>query len=51
MGMEQDLAMIMETIGWWLKSTEQGMWCTNLQMAKDSLCASWLLFSADEYDR
>jgi len=51
MGTEQDLATIMETIGWWLKLMEQGMWCTNLQMAKDSLCARWLLFSADEYDR
>jgi len=51
MGMEQDLVTIMETIGWRLKSMEQGMWRTDLQMAEDSLCAGWLLFSANEYDR
>jgi len=50
-GTEQDLAMIMETIGWWLKSTEQGMWRTNLQTAEESMCAGWLLFLADKYDR
>ena len=50
MGTEQDLATIMETIRWWLKSTEQGMWRTDLQMAEDSLCARWLLFSAEEYN-
>jgi len=27
---EQDLSMIMKTIGWWLKSMEQGMWRTDL---------------------
>jgi len=51
MGMEEDLVTIMETIGWWLKSTEQGMWWTDLQMVEDSLCTGWLLFSAEEYDR
>jgi len=50
LGTKQDLETIMETIGWWLKSTEQGMWRTNLQTVEESMCASWLLFSADEYD-
>jgi len=48
LGTEQDLATIMATIGWWLKSTEQGMWSI-LQMAEESLCMCWLLFSAEEY--
>jgi len=48
---KQDLETIMETIGWWLKSTEQGMWRTNLQTAEESMYASWLLFSADKYNR
>jgi len=30
---------------------EQGMWCTNLQSAEETLCAGWLLFSAKEYDQ
>jgi len=51
MGMEEDFSTIMQTIGWWLKSTSQGMWLTDLQSAKDTMCARWLLFSADEYDR
>jgi len=51
MGTEEDLAMIMEMIGWWLKSTKQGMWRMDLQTAEESLCAGWLLFSAKEYDR
>jgi len=51
LGTKQDLATIMETIGWWLKSTEQGMWKTDLQTAEDSLCTGWLLFSVDEYNR
>jgi len=27
------------------------MWQTDLQDAEDMMCAGWLLFSADEYDR
>jgi len=50
LGTKNDLETIMETIGWWLKSTEQGMWRTNLKMAEESMCTRWLLFSADEYD-
>jgi len=41
----------METIGWWLKSMEQGMWRMDLQDTEDTLCTGWLLFSANEYDR
>jgi len=47
LGTEQDLVTIMETIGWWLKLMEQGMWRTNLQTAEDSMCARWLLFLAN----
>jgi len=51
LGTETDLETIMETIGWWLKSTGQGMWQMDLQTAEDMLCTRRLLFSADEYDR
>jgi len=37
-------------IGWWSKSTKQGMWWMDLQSAEDTLCASWLLFLAEEYN-
>jgi len=32
-------------------SMEQGMWCTDLQSAEETICAGWLLYSAEEYDR
>jgi len=51
MGSAEDLSMIMQTIGWWLKSTSQGMWMTDLQAAEDTICAGWLLFWAGDYDR
>jgi len=41
----------METIGWWLKSTEQGMWQTDLQTVEESMCVGWLLLLADEYNQ
>ncbi len=51
MGSDDDLNTIMQTIGWWLKSTFQGMWLTDLQAAEETTCAGWLLFSAGDYDR
>jgi len=51
LGTENDLETIMETIGWWLKSTEQGMWQTDLQTAEELMCARWLLFLADKYNQ
>jgi len=51
LGTENNLETIMETIGWWLKPTEQGMWQTDLQTVEDSMCAGWLLFLADEYNQ
>jgi len=51
MGMEEDFPTIIQSIGWWLKSTSQGMWLTDLQSAKETMCAGWLLFSAGEFDR
>jgi len=50
MGLEEDLPVIMQTIGWWLKSTSQGMWVTDLQLAEETTCTGWLLFSAGDYD-
>jgi len=48
---DTELSTVMETIGWWLKSTEQGMWKTDLQSAEETICAGWLLYSVKEYDR
>jgi len=42
---------IMENIGWWLCSMEQGMWKARLQQAKETTGLGWLLFSADEFDK
>jgi len=42
---------IMENISWWLQFMEQGMWVSPLQMAEDTTCLGWLLYSADEYDQ
>jgi len=50
LGTKQDLVTIMEMIGWWLKSTKQGMWKMDLQMAEDSMCTGWLLFLANKYN-
>jgi len=51
MGSEEEFPMIIQTIGWWLKSTSQGMWVTDLQSAEETTCAGWLLFSMGDYDR
>jgi len=51
MGSEENLSTIMQTIGWWVKSTSQGMWMTDLQSAEETTCAGWLLFSAGDYDQ
>jgi len=51
MGSQEDFPTIMQTIGWWLKSTSQGMWITDIQAAEDTICAGWLLFLAGDYDR
>jgi len=50
-GSKEDLSIIMQTVGWWLKSTLQGMWLMDLQSAKEATCAGWSLFSARDYDR
>jgi len=50
MGSQEDIETLMQTIGWWLKSTRQGMWVTNLQLPEDTTCAGWLLFLAGDYD-
>jgi len=49
LGTDVDIETIMQTIRWWLKSTEQGMWKAPLQFAKNTVCVRWLLYSADEY--
>jgi len=50
MGSEEEFPTIIQTIGWWLKSTSQGMWITDLQSAEETTCTGWLLFSAGDYD-
>jgi len=42
---------IMENIGWWLRSTEQGIWKAQLQQAEETSGLGWLLFLADEFDK
>jgi len=42
---------IVENIGWWFKSTDQGMWPMTLQNAEETTCLGWLLYSANEFDR
>jgi len=44
MGSKENLSTIMQMIGWWVKSTSQGMWMTDLQSAEEMTCAGWLLF-------
>jgi len=51
MGTNEDFSTIMQTIGWWLKSTSQGMWLTDLQSTEETMCTGWLLFSASDYDQ
>jgi len=41
---------IMDNIGWWFKSTDQGMWLMPLQKSKETVCLGWLLYSADEFN-
>jgi len=36
MGSNEDLSMIMQMVGWWSKSTTQGMWLTDLQAAEET---------------
>jgi len=50
LGTDVNLDMVMQTIGWWLKSTKQGMWKAPLQFAENTVCVGWLLYPADEYD-
>jgi len=50
LGTNIDLEMVMQTIGWWLKSTKQGMWKAPLQFVENTVCVGWLLYSPDEYN-
>ncbi len=50
LGTDEEMDIIMQTIGWWLKSMAQGMWWTGLQLAEETMNAGWLLFSADKYN-
>ncbi len=47
----EPLDKIMENIGWWLRSMEQGMWKAQLQQAEETAGLGWLLFLADEFDK
>jgi len=46
-GTEVDLETVMQTIGWWLRSTKQGMWKAPLQFAENTVCIGWLLYLAE----
>jgi len=50
-GMEAEPPTVVKDISWWLQSTKQGMWPSQLQVAKDTACLGWLLFSTDELDK
>ncbi len=50
-GFMDPLDKIMENIGWWLCSMEQGIWKAQLQQAKETTGLGWLLFSADKFDK
>jgi len=50
-GLMEPPASIMANIGWWFKSTNQGMWQMDLQDAEETVCLGWLLYLADEFDR
>jgi len=50
-GMETDPAPVVEDISWWLQSTKQGMWPSQLQEAEETTYLGWLLFSTDELDK
>jgi len=51
LGLMAPPASIMANIGWWFKSTDQGMWPMDLQDVEETVCLGWLLYSADEFDR
>jgi len=50
LGTDINIETIMQTIGWWLKSTEQGMWKAPLQFVENTVCVRWLFYLADEYN-
>jgi len=50
-GFMDKVEVIMENIGWWFKTTDQGMWQMPLQKAEETVCLGWLLYSADKYNR
>jgi len=42
---------IIENIGWWLQSTEQGMWKARLQQTEEITRLPWMAISADEFNK
>jgi len=44
LGTDKEMDIIMQMIGWWLKSMAQGMWRTGLQSVEEMTNAGWLLF-------
>jgi len=51
LGMSHKPETVVEDIGWWLRSTLQGIWLAQLQDAEETTCLGWLLFSMDEMDK
>jgi len=50
-GFMEPLDKIMENIGWWLRSIEQGMWKAQLQQKEETAGLRCLLFLADKFDK
>jgi len=43
-------ALLVDTLGTWLRETKQGMWLQQLALAEQTKCLGWLLYSAPEYN-
>jgi len=50
-GLEMAPTTVVEDISWWLQYTKQGMWPSQLQVAEETTCLGWLLFSTDKLDK
>jgi len=43
-------ALLVDTLGIWLRETKQGMWPWQLVLMEQMKCLGWLLYSAPEYN-
>jgi len=42
-------ALLVDTLGTWLRETKQGMWPRQLALVVQTKCLGWLLYSAQKY--